>query len=50
MFVNEAARDYHLSAGSPAVDVTDSGPATDLDHVNRPQGARFDTGAYEYKP
>jgi hypothetical protein len=50
LFVDEAHRDYHLRATSPAIDVVDSGPATDLDGTTRPQGARFDEGAYEYKP
>ena len=47
-FVN-ADSDFHLQAGSPAVDtgVTVSGVPTDYDGVSRPQGNAFDMGAYE---
>ncbi len=40
--------DYHLQAGSPAVDAgaTDGAPAVDLE--NRPRDARPDIGAYEF--
>lgn len=49
LFVDPAAGDYHLAAGSPAVDAgTNVGVTTDLDGVARPQGAGFDIGAYEY--
>lgn len=49
LFVNQAGHDYHLQAGSPGVDTgtTVSLVATDLDDVSRPQGAGYDTGAYE---
>ncbi len=50
LFLDEAHRDFHLSAASPAIDKLASGPATDLDGTARPQGARFDLGAFEYKP
>jgi len=50
LFVDETHRDYHLRPTSPAIDVIGSGPATDLDGTVRPQGARFDAGAFEYKP
>jgi hypothetical protein len=51
-FVNAAAGDLHLLAGSPAID---QGAAiaivtTDFDSVSRPQGAAYDIGAFEYKP
>jgi hypothetical protein len=49
-FVNMAGGDYHLGAGSPAIDEANQGPATDFEGDARPQGARFDTGADEYKP
>jgi hypothetical protein len=44
--------DYHLAAGSPAIDAgTPLGaPATDLDGTARPQGAAIDIGPYEYGP
>jgi hypothetical protein len=48
-FVN-VGHDYHLTAGSPAIDTVDQGPASDFEGDARPQGARFDTGADEYKP
>jgi hypothetical protein len=55
MFVDPAAGDFHLSAGSPCIDAgTDLGaPASDLDAVVRPidgdsdGAAAFDMGAYE---
>ena len=49
LFANNAANDYHLVAGSPAVDAgtaTDA-PATDIVGTPRPQGAGYDIGAYE---
>jgi hypothetical protein len=50
LFVNPAAGDYHLTAGSPAVDAgTNVGITTDLDGVARPQGQGYDIGAYEYE-
>jgi hypothetical protein len=49
-FVNPAAKDFHLSLGSPAVDMASSGPAIDFEGDARPQGAKFDYGADEYKP
>lgn len=52
-FVNyqsDESGDYHLAAGSPAIDAGTSlgAPATDYDGVNRPQGAGYDIGPYEY--
>jgi uncharacterized repeat protein (TIGR01451 family) len=53
LFVNyqaDGTGDYHLAAGSPAIDAGTSlgAPATDLDGVARPQGRGFDIGPYEY--
>jgi len=50
-FVNPAAFDLHLRAGSPAIDTGSSSlaPALDHDQVSRPQGAQFDIGAYEFR-
>ena len=40
--------DYHLQAGSPAIDHgTNAGVITDLDGRKRPLGAGYDMGAYE---
>ncbi|MEP6861848.1 MAG: choice-of-anchor Q domain-containing protein [Deltaproteobacteria bacterium] len=49
-FVNSSAKNFHLSLGSPAIDMAATGPAYDIDGDPRPQGARFDYGADEYKP
>ena len=47
-YVNAAAGDLHLLAGSPALGYTDTvfSPAVDLDAVPRPAGAE-DAGAYQ---
>jgi hypothetical protein len=49
LFVDPDAQDFHLQAGSPAIDQGSStgAPATDLDGVTRPQGAAVDVGCYE---
>ncbi|MCK5797458.1 MAG: IPT/TIG domain-containing protein [Deltaproteobacteria bacterium] len=50
-FVNAASHDYHLSAGSPAIDTgAKASVPVDRDGVPRPQGAGFDVGAYEFLP
>lgn len=61
-FVNyqrHSAWDFRLKAGSPAIDrgsaalgslVSLPSPFIDLDHTQRPTGARYDIGAYEYIP
>ncbi|MFH1149170.1 MAG: DUF5719 family protein [Actinomycetota bacterium] len=45
-----SAGDYHLKAGSPAIDSgsSDGAPAIDLDGGARPFGAGYDMGPYEY--
>lgn len=50
LFADEAHRDFHLKATSPAIDQATTGPTVDYDGMTRPQGASFDLGAYEYKP
>lgn len=51
-FVNAAAKDYRLAAGSPAIDagvsVASFGVTTDLRGVTRPFGPSNDIGAHEY--
>lgn len=50
-FVDAQAHDYHLAAGSPAIDGGEAlGEVTaDRDGMPRPQGRRVDVGAYERK-
>ena len=48
-FVDPANGDYHLQAGSAAIDHgVDAGVYTDLDGNPRPKGIGFDIGAYEF--
>ncbi|NVB79178.1 MAG: hypothetical protein HOV81_12325 [Kofleriaceae bacterium] len=51
-FVNAAMGDFHLSAGSPAIDTADPAATetVDFDGTTRPQGPGRDKGAFEYKP
>jgi len=50
LFVNAAAGDFRLQAGSPAIDagVTLAAVPTDRRGIARPQGAAYDLGAEEY--
>ena len=51
LFVNAALGNYHLAAGSPAIDAgANTGVGVDLDGAIRPQGAAYDIGAYEAIP
>jgi hypothetical protein len=52
MFSDQAAGDFHLVAGSPAVDTADPAATNiiDYDGVARPQGPRRDRGAFELAP
>jgi hypothetical protein len=48
LFMNFAAHDFHLQAGSPCVDTgVDVGINEDCDGAARPAGRGFDLGAYE---
>lgn len=53
LFVDPSGPDYHLAAGSPAVNAGVAAlgpavaPATDLDGFGRPAGPAVDVGAYE---
>jgi len=48
-FVDASTHDYHLAPGSPAIDSGEGlGDVTiDRDDLARPQGSRYDVGAYE---
>jgi len=50
LFVAASSKDFHLTAGSPAVDNGTSldAPSTDLDGCHRPLGAAVDIGAFEF--
>ena len=51
LFANPAAEDYHIQAGSPAIDAgLNVGVTTDLEGTPRPQGGGYDIGAYEFTP
>jgi hypothetical protein len=48
MFVNQAAGDYHLLAGSPCIDAPSGDPSTIVDLDGNPRDSLPDLGAYEY--
>jgi len=49
-FVDLAARNFHLSGSSPAIDAASSiSTDHDIEGTPRPQGAKADLGAYEYR-
>lgn len=50
LFVNQAAGDFRVNVGSPAIDagISLSGVTADFTGVTRPQGAGFDAGAHEF--
>ncbi len=50
LFANRLAHDFHLLAGSPAIDrgSGEGAPALDFDGRVRPAGASVDIGAYEF--
>jgi hypothetical protein len=52
LFVNVASNDFHLRAGSPAIDAADPALVNghDRDGHPRPGGGRSDIGAFEYRP
>ncbi len=51
-FVNSAAGDYHLAAGSPAIDAgtNTNAPSSDFEGDSRPFNGTVDMGADEFKP
>jgi hypothetical protein len=50
-FVDMAKKDYHLKAGSPAIDagIELKEVPVDIEGTPRPQGKGWDIGAYEFK-
>lgn len=51
-FQPEGSGDYHLAAGSPAIDAgtSEGAPTEDFDAIARPQAAGWDIGPYEWRP
>lgn len=51
LLADPAGDDYHILAGSPAIDAgLNVGVTSDLEGVRRPQGGGYDIGAYEFTP
>jgi hypothetical protein len=52
LFVDPGKLDFHLQAGSPAIDAADTkqAPEVDRDGIPRPQQGGADMGAYEFAP
>lgn len=48
LFVDQAGRDLHLQAGSPAIDAADAAYALPYDFDGRPRNGPADLGAYEF--
>lgn len=50
LFINASNGDFHIKSQSPAIDAASSqgAPARDFDGNERPQGAGYDIGAFEY--
>lgn len=50
LFANLASWDFHLKQGSIAIDAgtQSNAPKVDRDNLQRPQGAGYDIGSYEY--
>ena len=51
LFENISTCDFHLVSGSIAIDAgtSEDAPSVDYDGLNRPQGAGYDIGAFEYE-
>ncbi len=49
-FASTTRGSYRIPSNSYAVDLCNSGSATDLDNQSRPYGVRADAGAFEYAP
>ena len=50
VFVSAATGNYRLKSTSPCIDkgTSEGAPDTDIENVERPQGAGYDMGAYEF--